>query len=158
MRCVCQCVSVCHSVHVCIHVSLCVCVHVCVSMWVCVCLCVLVCVSVCVTVCVCTCVSVCHSVSVCVHVCHSVCTMAICLVLQHQVSPQLKLLIPLTNTSTDDKYVTTSCCLTMCLSNLIAQMAQSIALKCTYSGTKLLNSYRAMLSIPWVYRDAQAAL
>jgi len=70
---------------------------------------------------------------------------------------QLKLLIPVANTSTDDMYVTTSCCLTKCLPNLIAQMAQSNALNCTYSGTKLLNSYWAMLSIPWVYRDTQAA-
>ena len=69
-----------------------------------------------------------------------------------------KLLIPVANTSTDDMYVTTSCCLAMWLPNLIAQMAQSIALNCTYSGTKLLNSYWAMLSIPWVYRDTQAAL
>jgi len=71
---------------------------------------------------------------------------------------RLKLLIPVANTSTDDKYVTTSCCLTMCLPNLIVHTAQGNALNCTYSGTKLLNSYWAMLSIPWVYHDTQAAL
>ena len=43
-----------------------------------------------------------------------------------------------------DMHVTTSCCLTVCISNPIAyilQMAWSNALTCIYSGTKLLNSY-----------------
>ena len=43
-----------------------------------------------------------------------------------------------------DMHVTTSCCLTVRISNQIAyilQMARSNALTCIYSGTTLLNSY-----------------
>ena len=54
---------------------------------------------------------------------------------------QLAILILVTNPSTGETYVTTSCCLTMCISNLILQKAQSNVLNCTYSDTRLPNSY-----------------
>jgi len=52
----------------------------------------------------------------------------------------LKTLILVADTFTGDWNVTTSCRLTLCISNLIAYILRSDVLNYTYSGTKLLNS------------------
>jgi len=57
---------------------------------------------------------------------------------------QLTILISVAKTSTGDSCVTTSFCLSMCISNPIAyilQMARSNVFNCTFPGTKLLNNY-----------------
>jgi len=49
---------------------------------------------------------------------------------------QLTMLISVANTSTGDSYVTTSCCLSMCISNLIAYICKWLGAMCSTAHTQ----------------------